>query len=119
MEKELKTTGDNFEAEMGKRIEEVSNSVLTCSFCGKNKREVKHLIVGPHPTCICNECISLSVDMIRELDPAFCCLFEDARIKDMLDAIEVFKGKLEQSEIGKKLLDGARNINGKDDVKSQ
>lgn len=115
MEKELKTTGDNFEAEMVNRIEDAANRPLTCSFCGKKQSEVKHLIAGPYPTCICGECISLSVDMLRERDPEFCCLFEDARIKDMLDAIEVFKGKLEQSEIGKKLLDGARNINGKDD----
>jgi len=119
MEKELETTGDNFEAEMEKRIEDAAKMVLTCSFCGKKQSEVKHLIAGPYPTCICDECIRLSVDVLRELDPAFCGLFEDARIKDMLDAIEIFKGKLEQSEIGKKLLDGARNINCKDDVKSQ
>ena len=38
---------------------------LTCSFCGKNQREVKKLIAGPS-VYICDECIDLCNDIIRE-----------------------------------------------------
>ena len=38
---------------------------LTCSFCGKNQREVKKLIAGPS-VYICDECIELCNDIIRE-----------------------------------------------------
>ena len=44
---------------------------LVCSFCGKTTKEVKKLIMGPD-VGICNECVSLTVDIIRdELDPNF------------------------------------------------
>lgn len=38
---------------------------LTCSFCGKNQREVKKLIAGPN-VYICDECISLCNEIILE-----------------------------------------------------
>jgi ATP-dependent Clp protease ATP-binding subunit ClpX len=38
---------------------------LTCSFCGKGQREVKKLIAGPS-VYICDECIDLCNDIIRE-----------------------------------------------------
>jgi ATP-dependent Clp protease ATP-binding subunit ClpX len=38
---------------------------LTCSFCGKNQREVKKLIAGP-TVYICDECIKLCTDIIDE-----------------------------------------------------
>lgn len=38
---------------------------LCCSFCGKSQREVKKLIAGP-TVYICDECISLCNDIIRE-----------------------------------------------------
>jgi ATP-dependent Clp protease ATP-binding subunit ClpX len=38
---------------------------LSCSFCGKNQSEVKKLIAGP-TALICNECISLGMDILRE-----------------------------------------------------
>ncbi len=38
---------------------------LTCSFCGKSQREVKKLIAGP-TVYICDECIDLCNDIIRE-----------------------------------------------------
>jgi ATP-dependent Clp protease ATP-binding subunit ClpX len=40
---------------------------LCCSFCGKSQNEVKKLIAGP-TVFICNECISLCSDILRE-DP--------------------------------------------------
>ena len=38
---------------------------LSCSFCGKNQREVKKLIAGP-TVYICDECIGLCNDIIAE-----------------------------------------------------
>ncbi len=38
---------------------------LVCSFCGKSQKEVKKLIAGP-TVYICDECISLCNDIIRE-----------------------------------------------------
>ena len=38
---------------------------LYCSFCGKSQHEVKRLIAGPD-VYICDECISLCSDMMRE-----------------------------------------------------
>ncbi len=39
--------------------------VLYCSFCGKSQREVRKLIAGPS-VFICDECIDLCNDIIRE-----------------------------------------------------
>src|SRR5256885_6899428 len=38
---------------------------LSCSFCGKNQKEVKKLIAGP-TVYICDECIGLCNDIIDE-----------------------------------------------------
>lgn len=38
---------------------------LSCSFCGKTQHEVKKLIAGP-TALICNECIGISMDILRE-----------------------------------------------------
>jgi hypothetical protein len=38
---------------------------LYCSFCRKSQHEVKKLIAGPS-VCICDECVGLCVDIIRE-----------------------------------------------------
>jgi len=39
--------------------------ILHCSFCGKSQHEVKKLIAGPN-VFICDECVDLCVDIIRE-----------------------------------------------------
>jgi hypothetical protein len=39
---------------------------LHCSFCGKEQSTVKQLIVGPHTTCICDECIAICQDAIQD-----------------------------------------------------
>lgn len=41
------------------------NEELCCSFCGKSQNEVKKLIAGP-TVFICNECIGLCSDILRE-----------------------------------------------------
>jgi ATP-dependent Clp protease ATP-binding subunit ClpX len=43
--------------------------VLYCSFCGKSQHEVKKLIAGPS-VFICDECIELCNDIIRDEVPA-------------------------------------------------
>lgn len=68
---------------------------LTCSFCGKSQREVKKLIAGPS-VYICDECIDLCNDIIREegqkgpgaqtaAGPAGGSLPKPAEIKTFLD----------------------------------
>jgi ATP-dependent Clp protease ATP-binding subunit ClpX len=39
--------------------------ILFCSFCGKSQHEVKKLIAGPS-VYVCDECVSLCNDIIRE-----------------------------------------------------
>ena len=43
------------------------DDTLYCSFCGKNQHEVKKMIAGT-ASFICDECIVLCMDIIRE-DP--------------------------------------------------
>ena len=40
--------------------------VLHCSFCNKSQHEVKKLIAGPASVFICDECIDLCTDIIRD-----------------------------------------------------
>jgi hypothetical protein len=42
---------------------------LYCSFCGKSQHEVRKLVAGP-TVYICDECINLCVDIVREEDAA-------------------------------------------------
>ena len=42
-----------------------SGKLLYCSFCGKSQHEVRKLIAGPS-VFICDECVELCNDIIRE-----------------------------------------------------
>ena len=42
-----------------------AKSTLYCSFCGKSQHEVRKLIAGP-TVFICDECVELCNDIIRE-----------------------------------------------------
>jgi len=67
---------------------------LQCSFCGKNREEVKKLIAGPS-SYICNECISISHKIVNEDDSDIAELeFNDIPIP------EVIKSHLDQYVIG-------------------
>src|SRR3954463_3660128 len=44
---------------------DANHGKLSCSFCGKNQKEVKKLIAGP-TVYICDECIGLCNDIIAE-----------------------------------------------------
>lgn len=46
---------------------ETKGNTLYCSFCGKSQHEVRKLIAGP-TVFICNECVELCMDIIREED---------------------------------------------------
>jgi len=50
---------------MTKSISGDSKNTLYCSFCGKSQHEVRKLIAGP-TVFICDECVELCMDIIRE-----------------------------------------------------
>jgi ATP-dependent Clp protease ATP-binding subunit ClpX len=52
-----------------KKGSSTGEKVLYCSFCGKSQHEVKKLIAGPS-VFICDECIELCNDIIRDEVPA-------------------------------------------------
>jgi hypothetical protein len=52
---------------------EEKNAELSCSFCGKSQKAVKHLVWGPG-IGICDECIDLCVEILVERDFKFTAL---------------------------------------------
>jgi ATP-dependent Clp protease ATP-binding subunit ClpX len=50
---------------MGTNSGSDSKNTLFCSFCGKSQHEVRKLIAGP-TVFICDECVELCMDIIRE-----------------------------------------------------
>ncbi|WP_296207486.1 ATP-dependent protease ATP-binding subunit ClpX [Gilliamella sp.] len=50
---------------------ESSEKLLYCTFCGKNEHEVRKLIAGPSSIYICNECIGLCNDILKEESKSF------------------------------------------------
>ncbi|MCC6598228.1 MAG: ATP-dependent Clp protease ATP-binding subunit ClpX [Alphaproteobacteria bacterium] len=52
---------------MSKSEKTDGKNTLYCSFCGKSQHEVRKLIAGPN-VFICNECVELCMDIIREED---------------------------------------------------
>ena len=53
------------ETEMSKVGASDTKNTLYCSFCGKSQHEVRKLIAGP-TVFICDECVELCMDIIRE-----------------------------------------------------
>jgi ATP-dependent Clp protease ATP-binding subunit ClpX len=74
-----------------------SEKVLYCSFCGKSQHEVKKLIAGPS-VFICDECIELCNDIIRDEVPAEGTTAKATR-SDLPTPGEI-KGSLDQYVIG-------------------
>ncbi|MFN3417077.1 MAG: ATP-dependent Clp protease ATP-binding subunit ClpX [Caldimonas sp.] len=74
-----------------------SEKVLYCSFCGKSQHEVKKLIAGPS-VFICDECIDLCNDIIRDEVPAEAPEGRAAR-SDLPTPAEI-KASLDQYVIG-------------------
>jgi ATP-dependent Clp protease ATP-binding subunit ClpX len=71
--------------------------VLYCSFCGKSQHEVKKLIAGPS-VFICDECIELCNDIIRDEVPAEGAAAKTA--KSDLPVPSEIKSSLDQYVIG-------------------
>ncbi len=73
-----------------------SEKTLYCSFCGKSQHEVKKLIAGPS-VFICDECIDLCNDIIRDELPAL----EDAtKDRNELPTPAEIKNNLDNYVIG-------------------
>lgn len=89
-----------------------------CSFCGKTKSEVRHLLVSPDgKTCICDECIELCKTYIGEMEESI-----DVGLNKPIPAPAEIKSKLDEYVVGqekaKKILSVAvynhyKRINGK------
>ena len=71
-----------------------SEKLLYCSFCGKSQHEVKKLIAGPS-VFICDECIDLCNDIIRDEQAA-----EPEASKDGLPTPQEIAARLDQYVIG-------------------
>ncbi len=74
-----------------------SEKVLYCSFCGKSQHEVKKLIAGPS-VFICDECIELCNDIIRDEVPAE--VADPKAVKSDLPIPSEIKASLDQYVIG-------------------
>jgi ATP-dependent Clp protease ATP-binding subunit ClpX len=71
-----------------------SKNTLYCSFCGKSQHEVRKLIAGPN-VFICNECVELCTDIIREEDKT-----QLVRSGESVPAPSEIKGVLDDYVIG-------------------
>jgi ATP-dependent Clp protease ATP-binding subunit ClpX len=77
-----------------------SEKVLYCSFCGKSQHEVKKLIAGPS-VFICDECIELCNDIIRDEVPVDAA--DPKAAKSDLPIPSEIKGSLDQYVIGQEV----------------
>ncbi len=79
-----------------------SNKNLTCSFCGKKQHEVQKLIAGPM-SFICNECISLCVDIIKEDNKKY-PLNQDGTKTTPKDILKILNEYVIGQDLAKKVL---------------
>lgn len=65
-----------------------NEEMVYCSFCGKNQEEVKKIIAG-NGVFICNECVALSQEIIREemAEEVLADLAETPKPKELLDIL--------------------------------
>ncbi|WP_304362709.1 ATP-dependent protease ATP-binding subunit ClpX [Gilliamella sp. wkB112] len=105
---------------------ENSEKLLYCTFCGKSQHEVRKLIAGPSSIYICNECIGLCNDILKEETKSF--LSHEEFINKPLPTPHEIRAHLDEYVIGqeraKKVLSVAvynhykrlRNYTNRDDV---
>ncbi len=70
----------------GQNGDEEKQTHFFCAFCGKSQDEVRRLVAGPEVS-ICNECINLCVDVLR-----------DENLAEATDAVQNGDGKLPKPE---------------------
>lgn len=73
--------GDNIDDD-GIKGEKEKQAQFFCAFCGKSQDEVRRLVAGPEVS-ICNECINLCVDVLR-----------DENLAEANEAVQSGEGKL-------------------------
>lgn len=74
------------------------DKLLYCSFCGKSQHEVSKMIAGPQ-VFICNECVDLCNDIIRE-EQAAAALEGKDKTKSDLPTPQEIRATLDQYVIG-------------------
>jgi ATP-dependent protease Clp ATPase subunit len=55
---------------MSNTVDREAKSTLYCSFCGKSQHDVRKLVAGPK-VFICDECVELSMTIVREENGSF------------------------------------------------
>ncbi|TEW51814.1 ATP-dependent protease ATP-binding subunit ClpX [Psychromonas algicola] len=79
-----------------------NSSLLYCSFCGKSQHEVKKLIAGPS-VYICNECVDLCDDIIKEEIAELNSVAETDQSKKKLPTPHEIRASLDDYVIGQDL----------------
>src|ERR1700730_18102444 len=55
---------------MSNTVDREAKATLSCSFCGKSQHDVRKLVAGPK-VYICDECVELSMTIVREENASF------------------------------------------------
>jgi len=87
---------------MSKNIPDDTKNTLFCSFCGKSQHEVKKLIAGP-TVFICDECVELCMDIIREETQALVGKSDDG-VPPPTEIMKVLEDYVIGQELAKKVL---------------
>ena len=80
-----------------------TKSTLYCSFCGKSQHEVRKLIAGP-TVFICDECVELCNDIIREETKAGIAGKKDGGVPSPRDIFETLNDYVIGQDRAKRVL---------------
>jgi len=80
-----------------------SGQTLYCSFCGKSQHEVRKLIAGPS-VFVCNECVELCNDIIREEELAHKTSDEKTRLPTPQEIHQLLNDYVIGQDFAKKVL---------------
>jgi ClpX C4-type zinc finger len=79
---------DKLESRMSNAVDRDPKPTLFCSFCGKSQHEVHRLVAGPH-VFICDECVELSMTIVRDENASFYLRSPDEYRKLAADNVRV------------------------------